>query len=100
MEVWDVEISPMPSLYKLSFILCCTIFQDLPCTLNWGYMVLNSGYLGSRVGGGSRLYYIILCYAIFYYIVAQCRLLCKSGGLAREILKPSRASAFEGVPVP
>ena len=24
----------------------CSDYQDLPCTLNWGYMVPNSGYLG------------------------------------------------------
>ena len=24
--------------------------QDLPCTLNWGYMVPNSGYLGPNRG--------------------------------------------------
>ena len=36
--------------------------QDLPCTLNWGYMVPNSGYLGPNrgVGGGSRKKTIVL----------------------------------------
>ena len=27
-----------------------TCNQDLPCTLNWGYMVPNSGYLGPNRG--------------------------------------------------
>ena len=26
------------------------IYQDLPCTLNWGYMVPNSRYLGPNRG--------------------------------------------------
>ena len=25
-------------------------YQDLPCTLNWGYMVPNRGYLGPNRG--------------------------------------------------
>ena len=25
-------------------------YQDLPCTLDWGYMVPNSGYLGPNRG--------------------------------------------------
>ena len=27
-----------------------TLYQDPPCTLNWGYMVPNSGYLGPNKG--------------------------------------------------
>ena len=26
------------------------LYQDPPCTLNWGYMVPNSGYLGPNRG--------------------------------------------------
>ena len=26
------------------------LYQDLPCTLNWGYMAPNSGYLGPNRG--------------------------------------------------
>ena len=26
------------------------MFQDPPCTLNWGYMVPNNGYLGHNRG--------------------------------------------------
>ena len=26
------------------------VYRDLPCTLNWGYMVPNSGYLGPNRG--------------------------------------------------
>ena len=25
-------------------------YQDLPCTLNWGYMVPNSGFFGPHEG--------------------------------------------------
>ena len=27
-----------------------SIYQDLPCTLNWGFVVPNSGYLGPNRG--------------------------------------------------
>ena len=27
-----------------------SMYQDPPCTLNWGYMVPNSGYLGPNRG--------------------------------------------------
>ena len=27
-----------------------SVHQDLPCTLNWGYMVPNSGYLSPNRG--------------------------------------------------
>ena len=29
-----------------------SIYQDPPCTLNWGYTVPNSGYLGPNRGLG------------------------------------------------
>ena len=30
--------------------VCMEIYQNLPCTLNWGYMVPNSGYLSPNRG--------------------------------------------------
>ena len=30
-------------------------YQDPPCTLNWGYMVPNSGYLGPLIEGRRRV---------------------------------------------
>ena len=35
-------------------------YQDLPCTLNWGYMVPNSGYLGPNRGSEEGLGTFIL----------------------------------------
>ena len=31
------------------------VYQDLPCTLSWGYMVPNSGYLGPNLIEGRRM---------------------------------------------
>ena len=46
---WVAVKEPNSSYYFGGTVLI-TIYQDLPCTLNWGYMVPNSRYLGPNRG--------------------------------------------------
>ena len=51
-EVYSLEQTLNPKAHLLisssgKRMIC---YQDLPCTLNWGYMIPNSGYLGSNRG--------------------------------------------------
>ena len=49
----------MPDLSEqVTFLLVTTmtsVYQDPPCTLNWGYMVPNSRYLGPIIKGRRRV---------------------------------------------
>ena len=46
-DIWSLIVGT--SLLGLFKIVDC-FYQDPPCTLNWGYMVANSGYLGPNRG--------------------------------------------------
>ena len=44
------------------------MYQDLPSTLNWGYMVPNSGYLGPNKveEEGLRIYIYVYAYDVWF----------------------------------
>ena len=41
---------PHDSLYPIRWDGASTVYQDVPCTLNWGFIVPNNGYLGPYGG--------------------------------------------------
>ena len=64
---WVLPVPPSPTV-KANFRI---LYLDPPCTLNWGYMVLNSGYLGPNRGYEEGLGTLI--YSIFNLNYRQCQ---------------------------